>query len=81
MKDNQGLHRRNQGIIDEISKMLVEKSPRGNRKYTMGYIYDIIGERHELRSRTVENIFGLPVIGTFPDEKHAGREPAAHNTI
>lgn len=73
MKDKQVLQRRNQGIIDEISKMLAEKSPRGSQKYTMSYIYDIVGGRHDLQSRTVENIFGLPLMDTSLDENPAGR--------
>lgn len=57
MRNKQTLQKRNKEILSQVSKMLAEKSSRGNRKYSIWYIYDVVGEQHDLESRTVKNIY------------------------
>ena len=56
-KNKQTLAERNAKICDEVITLLIEKSPRGIQKYATQYIFDMVGEEHDLQTKTISNIF------------------------
>lgn len=48
---------RDTSVRKAIQNMFFEKSNRGASKYTPAYIYDVVGERFKLSTRTVINIW------------------------
>lgn len=76
LKNKKTLHKRNKEIIGEISAMIIEKSSRGSPKYNIWYIYDVIGERHDLESRTIKNIYDSPLVCNPVDGTPVDRPPS-----
>lgn len=55
-------------ICDEVLAMMKEKSSRGSPKYNRWYIFDVVGVKHDLTSRTVKNIVWSNQEYQFPAE-------------